>query len=403
MRAEQAELSERGPLVWLLLGDRIGDNAQIRSLAGRLGYRTEEKYLRYSSLYQIPNILKGRTLLSVKRDARSYLVPPWPDLVILCGRKSVAAARWIRRKSGGKTKLVVIGRPRTALATFDLVLTTPQYRLPVEDNVVELAVPLSGAAPEDIEAARDMWAQAVADLPRPRIALLVGGDTTTCEFDGVAADRLGRVASSYAKSLGGSLLVTTSPRTSQKAADSLIRSVTAPAMIHRWAPGLSTPNPYLGFIGMADEVIVTCDSASMMADAVSAKKPVLLFDVPMKPRNIVIQLQHQLYQNLEERLSRGVPMTIAGRFLRRLANHGYLTPPRNMQRLYRNVIAAGHASWLVDACVDGNRVRPHQSISILSGVERAVERIREMMEPGSSGRDDERLADSYDKRCGRVA
>ena len=397
-------MTEIRPLVWLLLGERLGDNAQIRTLGSMLGLASETKYLRYNGLYQVPNTLKGASLVSVQRETRHDLTPPWPDLVILCGRKSVATARWIKKQSKGRTKLIAIGRPRVGLDIFDLVVTTPQYRVPNEPNVVELLIPLSGVSEEDLRDARRLWKSSVADLPEPRIALLVGGDTTTGCLDEVAADRLGRLASRYAKSRGGSLMITTSPRTKFKAAEALINAITVPSKIHRWAPGLSTPNPYLGFIGMADEVIVTCDSASMIADAAVAKKPILLFDVPMQPRNLAIRIQHSLYLYVEDMLGCGAPLTLCARLLRYLAYTGYLTPPRNMARLYRNVVAAGHASWLVDACVDGNFVRPFRFEGMTRGVDEAVARIRDLVLPGGDAADaEDRLADRDHARGSGVA
>lgn len=286
---------EGRPLVWLLMGERLGDNAQLRTLGYMLGFRTVEKYLRYNNLYRIPNALKGANLVSLKWDAHSELEPPWPDIVIICGRKGVPIARWIKKNASGRTKLIAIGRPRFALDLFDLIVTTPQYRIPHGRNVVEIPLPLSGVSTERLKVAEGLWKDSIAGLPTPRIAVLVGGDTSTGSFDAVAAERLGRLASDYVRSLGGSLMVSTSPRTATKSAEALINAITVPSTIYRWMPGPSLPNPYLGFLKLADEVIVTCDSASMIADAAVAKKPILLFDVPMQPRNLVIRVQHALY------------------------------------------------------------------------------------------------------------
>lgn len=367
------------PKVWLLLGDRLGDNAQVLALGERLGYSAEEKYLRHNKLYHLPNTIKAASLISVLGESSSPLDAPWPDLIIMAGRKNVAAARWIRRKSGGRTKLVTIGRPRAPLGLFDLVLTTPQYRLPREENVIEFKAPLSGVNSVALDHARSTWSHVLEDLPRPHIALLVGGDTTTCVFDQVAADRLGRLASTYARSVGGSLLVTTSPRTAHKAADALFAAISVPAELHRWTRDRSAVNPYLGFLALSDQVIVTCDSASMMADAMAADKPVLLFDVPMQPQNVVLKLQHHLYLNVEKRAAKGKPPTRLHRMLIWLAGMGFLLPPRNMPQLYRNVVAHRHAAWLVDACVDLDNARNFCTDGLFAGVDEAVARIRKLL------------------------
>ena len=119
----------KSPLVWVLQGSRRGDNAQARELAARLPALTEAKHLKYNWLYGLPNFLLGAGLASVEQGAEC-LTPPWPDLVNAIGRRSVPVARWIKKKSGGCTRLVHMGRPRAPLDIFDLVITTPQYGLP---------------------------------------------------------------------------------------------------------------------------------------------------------------------------------------------------------------------------------------------------------------------------------
>ena len=43
--------------------------------------------------------------------SRRWLQPPWPDLVIGIGRRTVPVARWIQEQSGGRTNLVRLGHP----------------------------------------------------------------------------------------------------------------------------------------------------------------------------------------------------------------------------------------------------------------------------------------------------
>ena len=46
------------------------------------------------------------TLLTLMRKQSDALSPPWPDLVIAASRRSVPIARWIRKQSGDRTRLV---------------------------------------------------------------------------------------------------------------------------------------------------------------------------------------------------------------------------------------------------------------------------------------------------------
>ena len=112
--------------VWLLVGHKAGDNAQVRALAARLGWPCEEKRIVYRPWELLANRLLGATLAGIDRSGSDALERPWPDLVISSGRRNEPVARWIRQCSGGRTRIVHIGRPWASPAAFDLVIATPQ-------------------------------------------------------------------------------------------------------------------------------------------------------------------------------------------------------------------------------------------------------------------------------------
>ncbi len=131
------------------------------------------------------------------------LEPPWPDLVISSGVRNEPVCRWIRAQSGGRTRYVHVGRPWGPLASFDLVITTPQYRVPAHPNVLNNMLTLHSVTPQRLASARDQWAAAFAHLPRPRIAVIVGGDSGPFTLGPKAASRLARQASTLARQSGG--------------------------------------------------------------------------------------------------------------------------------------------------------------------------------------------------------
>src|SRR5262249_54746602 len=151
------------------------------------------------------------------------------------GRPTEAIALWIRRHGNRAVRLVYVGTPWTTLEAFDLVVTTPQYRLPSRANVLHNALPLHGIDSAKLAAAAAMWQPRLVHLPRPWTALLVGGYSGPYTFSPAAAARLGRQASEVASAAGGALLVTTSSRTSSPAADALAAAITVPSYFFRWS------------------------------------------------------------------------------------------------------------------------------------------------------------------------
>jgi mitochondrial fission protein ELM1 len=266
------------PVIWLIDAYRAGERGQVRALVEALGWPCEIKVLSYHSHVFWPHVLGWDTLRSITAQSAAMLRPPWPDLVISCGVRNEPVCRWIRAQSGGRTRYVHVGRPWGSLDSFDLVITTPQYRVPKRPNVLNNVQTLHSVTPQALLAARAEWAATFANLSRPHFAVIVGGNSGPFTLGRKAAARLARQASRLAREHGGSLLVSTSSRTSAAAADALRANIDAPNYFYRWQSA-DTANPYLGILAWADRLIVTGDSIAMLSEACATGKPVQMFDL----------------------------------------------------------------------------------------------------------------------------
>lgn len=273
--------SENPQLVWVLTGDKAGDRSQLMGLAEALGRPFEEKRLQFNKRYKKSNLRLAHSLQSLDIARSAALQPPWPDLVLASGRRAVPVARWIKRQTKGHAKLVHIGRPWAPLSLFDLVVSTAQYQLPARPNVVTNVFTLNRIDPERLASAKARWGPVFSAYSRPLIGVLVGGATRPFLFDSAAASALGQAAGDMARSLGGTLLVSTSPRTGKDATEALFANL--PDSAFRQSFQAEGHNPYLGIIGLADRFIVTGDSASMLSEACLSGKPVHVFPMPERP------------------------------------------------------------------------------------------------------------------------
>lgn len=272
-----ASAAAAAPEIWVLLGRRTGDNLQMLALAGatQLAYRAVQ--LDFNLAAGMPNLLLGASRCSLRQDARGLLAPPWPRAVISSGRRAVPAARWIRARSGGNTRLVHVGRPWAPLSWFDLVITTPQYRLPPHPRVISNLMPLiaqSRLAPQQFEP--ELQAR-LSDLPRPWLGLVVGGSSRPYLLDEPAAVRLGAAATRQAA--GGSVLLLPGPRASDSVLHVLSASIAAP--LHVFGREAAS-NPYRALRAAADGFLLTSDSAVMLAELITSGKPVRVFDLPQR-------------------------------------------------------------------------------------------------------------------------
>ena len=228
------------PSVWLLMGNRAGDNSQVKGLGEALDWPFEEKHFEFQSYEKFVNLPWGAHLMGIVKKRSTPLCAPWPDLVISAGRKNEPIARYIQARAmaeeGNRTRLIHVGRPWAAPPNWDLIITTPQYRLPQNSNILHNDTPLHRVTRERLNEDAKLWADRVADLPRPLIAVLCGGNSGPYPFDRASGERLAAAADALAKELGGSLLVTTSKRTLDETTAALFRGIESPSILYRWKP-----------------------------------------------------------------------------------------------------------------------------------------------------------------------
>jgi mitochondrial fission protein ELM1 len=244
-----------------------------------LGVQADEKQIELSPPWSWlpPSLTPAR--LAVLASSGDLLSPPWPDLLIGTGRKSVAPALAVRRASGGKTFCAQIQNPDVALEKFDLVIAPGHDRL-VGDNVARTLGSLHGVTATVLEAARSQFADTVAGLPRPLIAVLLGGHNAVYRMDTAVATRLADSLAALAGDKGYGLAITASPRTPPEAVAVITRrleSVLATGRAVYWDG--TGDNPYLGYLGHADAILVTGDSVNMVSESAATGKPVHVIEL----------------------------------------------------------------------------------------------------------------------------
>lgn len=322
-------MDEGSITVWCLLGKKAGDNTQVRALAEELGWGYEEKHVVARPWELLVHAGSGVTLAGIDRSRSSALAPPWPDIVLSAGRRNEPVARWVKRQSGGNTRLVHIGRPWAPLSAWDLAITTPQYFLPRQPGVFHNTLPLHRNSLTELRAAGEQLRPQLASLPRPWVAVLMGGDSGRFVMTPEKGRGLGLLSDELARAAGGSVLFTDSPRTPRAAGDAMQAQLQPPHFSWRWGSG--GDNPYRGLLALADAFIVTGESMSMLGEAAATGKPLYIFDVEDGDTRWWLQAHNFRYKPLSHRL--------AMRF----------GPPRmrrDIGNIQQALVAAGRARWL---------------------------------------------------------
>lgn len=319
---------------WVITDGRAGMVAGALGLAeavartaqaeGAGTFDIEEKVIRLKAPWrQLPPAFWPPGILGLD-PAGATLAPPWPDLVISCGRHAVGPAIEIRRRSKGRAFAVHVQHPRVACRHFDLIAAPVHDRLS-GPNVIQTHGALGRVSAERVAAEAQAMAERFQSLSKPIVAVAIGGDSKSHRLPPSLAAEIGRQLADMAKVENAALLVTASRRT-RPDSERALRAALADVPGEFWDGG--GINPYFAYLGVADAIIVTGDSVNMVSEACATGKPVMVIHLPSSGKS-KFDLFHQ---DMEDA---GATMPFRGR----LEQWDY-TPLQETDRVAKAVIAA---------------------------------------------------------------
>lgn len=263
-------------VTWVLTDGKAGTRNGALGLAEAIGLPVIDKHVHSRLPWRwLPPQLWLPGVLGVGGGG-DELAPPWPRLLISAGERSVGPALAIKRLSAGATFCVHIQHPRVNPEKFDLVTASAHDRLS-GPNVRTTLGALHHVTREKLEAATRMFESQYAHLPRPLVAVLIGGANRVYRFDRATAQRLADGLARICAESGCGLLITASRRTGAEN-QALLRERLDGLPAEIWDG--SGENPYFAFLGLADAIVVTSDSVNMVSEACYTGKPVHVFRLP---------------------------------------------------------------------------------------------------------------------------
>lgn len=272
------QIPETSNEIWAMTTGEAGMANQARGLAEavaeRTGWPVVQKTISLRPPWQIlPMHWVPRPLAKLTPDS-DPVEPPWPRILITCGRRSAAASIAIRKASRGRCFTVHVQDPLIPPHYFDLVAPPRHDRL-TGANVLTTRGAIHHVTSAKLAEAANRFRSRFEHLPRPWIGVLLGGSNRTMTLTPDKACAIGEQLARAARESGGGLMITPSRRTGEENTRALAKAVAdVPHVI--W--DRQGANPYFGILALANHLVVTGDSASMVSEAASTGKPLYVID-----------------------------------------------------------------------------------------------------------------------------
>jgi mitochondrial fission protein ELM1 len=269
---------------WVITDTAAGNQRQALALAERLGLPVRHLILEPRAPWSwfAPRFTFGGQF-ALPNAQRALFAPPWPAVAIGCGRAAALFTRQLRDLSQGDCFTVQILDPRVDPVYWDIVIA-PQHDQLSGPNVL---TPLGSLNPVDDEWLADgrESCATLADLPQPRVGVLLGGPRKGIALDAGYGRQLATHLFARQGREGGSLLVLASRRTPPELIDIFRDKLKGvPGLI--WGGPADGANPYPGVLGWADRLVVTPDSVNMLSEACAVGCPVQTFSIAPLPGKI---------------------------------------------------------------------------------------------------------------------
>ncbi len=220
----------------------------------------------------------------------SPIAPPFPDVVIASGRKTLPYLKALKNAAGDKTFTVFLKDPKTGTSAADLIWVPVHDNLRGDNVIVTLTSP-HPLTPEELKLARVSGEKRFADYKGTRIGILLGGTTRgvsweneTCEAFSTALKKL--------PVKDHSIFAVASRRT-PKHLEETVKTALSGRKYFYGEDGEN--NPYRQILSLADILIVTGDSHNMVSEALTTGVPVYVF----RPFGLKPKL-HQFLEDLQD-------------------------------------------------------------------------------------------------------
>jgi len=213
-----------------------------------------------------------------------------PDLIISCGRKSVIPSIFFKRKNS-KIFTIHIQDPKVSFKNFDAIVA-PEHDNLKGDNIYTSKGAIHYITEPEISKARQYLVDKIKS--EKIVSLILGGPNKYYSFKSDEIIKIFNHIKSTFVSDGYKVIVIPSMRTPKEIIDLAIREMSSCGHVVNKVD----KQAYLSAYALANYVIVTCDSTSMISEAATSGKPIFVAQMKAKKNNYRFKRFYKLFKQM---------------------------------------------------------------------------------------------------------
>ena len=214
------------------------------------------------------------------------------NIVISCGRKSVIPSLYLKNKYKSKIINIHIQDPKVSLNNFDFVVA-PEHDRITGSNVLTTKGAIHYLTKDELVLSQN-YLKSKVDPKKKIVSFIIGGPNKYYSYNESVIDGIfSRVKKSFIQNNYQAIIIP-SMRTPKK--------IIEMAQNYFDNDQIVIPNvdkkAYLSSLQLADHIIVTCDSTSMISEAALTGKPIYVAQMPAIKKNNRFKDFFELFESL---------------------------------------------------------------------------------------------------------
>jgi len=226
----------------------------------------------------------------ILKDKNYFIDDEIPNLIISCGRKSVVPSILFKKKNK-KIFTIHIQDPKVKLKNFDIVIA-PEHDNLTGDNVLSTKGAIHYITESEILSAKSYLINKIEG--KKIVSLILGGPNKYYTFSNEELLKIFNQIKFNFISHGYKAIIIPSMRTPKRIIDLAIKEFDKDSHVVNSVD----KQAYLSSLALATNIVVTCDSTSMISEAATSGKPIFVAHMKAKRNNYRFKRFFQLFNEM---------------------------------------------------------------------------------------------------------